>query len=227
MRRTNGMSALEKASEKITINGVTMSMVEYKKMLKDKKNADKPKTKKAKAEKKDISEQQEKCESIIKELTLLKSLCAFNDHAYRQWGTIANTIFSVKGIRTNFTKIRIAVSDVEKLMADIEKLSKRNEKSVFQYIEKLTWKLDDIKTALNSLSKYVNESGVCVQFRNHECINGKGRRLGLQTLIGRSYKAISKIDDSIIKLNKIVEDGVDVFKYDSHLSLAARRRVGL
>ena len=217
-------------SEYIIINGVKMTMKEYKAYRKEKEAA---KTKKAKKKAvktpsdinvKEISGVALQIEKMLKPLTTLKSFSAYYDHAYRQWGTIARDILNLREIRPHFVFYRVKVRELEALLDDIQKMAKRNERAAYQYVEKMAWKLDDIKTDINNISKGVNTSGVIQQHINHECINGTGRRLGLQTLMNRTFKAISEIEDVVGTLKKIADEGVDVMNEGAHMSPKARAR---
>lgn len=217
-------------SEYIIINGVKMTMMEYKAYRKEKEAAKTKKTKK-KAVKapsdinvKEISGVALQIEKMLKPLTTLKSFAAYYDHAYRQWGTIARDILELKEIRPHFVFYRVKVRELEALLDEIQKMAKRNERAAYQYVEKMAWKLDDIKTDINNIAKGVNSSGVIQQHINHECINGTGRRLGLQTLMNRTFKAISEIEDVVGTLKKIADEGVDVMNEGAHMSPKARAR---
>ena len=213
----------------IIVNGVKMSMKEYKAYRKEKEAAKAKKTKK-KAKKpsdinvKEISGVALQIEKMLKPITTMKSFAAYYDHAYRQWGTIARDILELKEIRPHFVFYRVKLRELEALLADIQKMSKRNERAAYQYVEKMAWKLDDIKTDINNIAKGVNSSGVIQQHINHECINGTGRRLGLQTLMNRTFKAISEIEDVVGTLKKIADEGVDVMNEGAHMSPRARAR---
>jgi hypothetical protein len=213
----------------IEINGVKMTEKEYKEYRKQKlaaktKKAKKPKRKPKDVNTKEISAVALQIEKMLKPLTTLKSFSAYYDHAYRQWGTIARDILNLKEIRPHFVFYRVKVRELERLLDDIQTMAKRNERAAYQYVEKMAWKLDDIKTDINNIAKGVNTSGVIQQFKNHECINGKGRRLGLETLMNRTIKAISEIEDVIGILQKIADDGVDVMNEGAHMSPRARAR---
>jgi hypothetical protein len=116
------------------------------------------------------------------------------------------------------------MGELDRLIADIQNMAKRNEKAAYQYVEKIAWKLDDIKTDIENISKAITRSGVIQQHINHECINGKGRRLGLQTLVGKSFKAMSQLEDVIGTLKKIADDGTDPFMVGDHMSPKSRSR---
>lgn len=217
-------------TEYIIINGVKMTMKEYKVYRKEKEAAKAKKTKK-KAVKapsdinvKEISGVALQIEKMLKPLTTLKSFAAYYDHAYRQWGTIARDIINLKEIRPHLVFYRVRLRELEALLDEIQKMSKRNERAAYQYVEKMAWKLDDIKTDINNIAKGVNSSGVIQQHINHECINGTGRRLGLQTLMNRTFKAISEIEDVVGTLKKIADEGVDVMNEGAHMSPKARAR---
>lgn len=217
---------MENSGATIVVNGVSMSAADWKKSKE--KQGKKPMKKRTQVSSaRELGDVSQEVESMIKGLTQLKSLVAYHDHAYRQWGTIANEIFSIKGIHTNLCKIAIATREIDELLQKIQKFSKLGEKSVFQYLEKLSWKFDDVKTAIRSLNKYVRESSVCQRFKGHECINGQGRRLGLQTIINNSYKTLDKLEDGINRLNKIAKDGVGAFEEECHMSFKEKRKLGL
>lgn len=213
----------------IEINGVKMTEKEYKefrsqKLAEKAKKVKKPKRKPKDINTREISAVALQIEKMLKPLTTLKSFSAYYDHAYRQWGTIARDILNLREIRPHFVFYRVKVRELEVLLGDIQKMAKRNERAAYQYVEKMAWKLDDIKTDINNISKGVNTSGVIQQHRNHECINGTGRRLGLATLMGRTFKAISEIEDVIGTLQKIADNGVDVMNEGAHMSPRARAR---
>lgn len=213
----------------IEIDGVKMTEKEYKEYRKQKLAAKAKKVKKPKRKPKDVNTKEISAvalqiEKMLKPLTTLKSFSAYYDHAYRQWGTIARDILNLKEIRPHFVFYRVKVRELERLLDDIQTMAKRNERAAYQYVEKMAWKLDDIKTDINNIAKGVNTSGVIQQFKNHECINGKGRRLGLETLMNRTIKSISEIEDVIGTLQKIADDGVDVMNEGAHMSPRARAR---
>lgn len=222
------MSSMERDTCKITVGGKSYTMAEYKKLMKEKKEAAKKaegkKAKKRKTVVKEIGAVALEVEKMLKPITTLKSLSAYYDHAYRQWGTIANEILEHRKIRPHFIYYRVSVSELEAIIADIQKMAKRNEKAAYQYVEKMAWKLEDIKTHITNIMKGAAESGFMELYKNEECINGKGRRLGLQTLAGKSFKAISQIEDAIGTLNKIADEGTDPFAVGDHMSARTRAR---
>ena len=164
---------------------------------------------------------------MLKAMSVLKSIQVYKNHAYRSWGTIANEILSYRGISKPMTMYCVRYGEMNTLLTDIQKMAKRSETSVFQYIEKMAWKLDDMKTNIKEMMAAVNESGVCQRFKTHEAINGRGRQLGLGTVIEKAYKAMNDIENAIERLKKIADDGVDVMSYENHLSFKQRVKMRL
>ena len=229
----NGISSME-TSCTVKVGDKVMTIKEYKAYVKAKKNEKliakgrKPKEDKPKKRKKDtvkeISAVAWQIEKMMKPITTLKSFAAYYDHAYRQWGTIARDILNLREIRQPFVFYRVKIGELERLIDDIQRMAKRNEKAAYQYVEKIAWKLDDIKTDIENIRKGIQTSGVIQQHKNHECINGTGRRLGLQTLVGKSFTAISQLEDVIGSLKKIADDGTDPFMVGDHMSPKSRSR---
>lgn len=222
------MDSLERSTCKVVVDGKTYTMTQYKNMLKKAKAASnaeaeaKPKKKKAKKEENFIESE---IKRIMQPITTLKSLSAYYDHAYRQWGKIGNEILENKHVRPHFVHYRVNVRELESLIDSITQY--KNEKAVFQYIEKLIWKIEDIKELIVDIMEGAKESGYLQAYKNHEAINGKGRRLGLQTLVNKSLKTIGQMEDAIERLKKFVNDGIDPLEYEEHVSASARRRLGL
>jgi len=219
-------------NEYIIVNGIKMTIKQWKgdvaakqKERRGKKRfLDLSKPKKVKKEEKEISIVAEEINKLLKPITILKSMSSYYDHAYRMWGTIANEILQHRKIRPHFVFCRVKISELERLVDDIQNMAKGNEKAAYQYVEKVAWKIEDIKTHITDIMKGAAESGLLEAYKSHECINGKGRRLGLQTLANKSLKAISQLEDVIGTLQKVADEGTDPFKYGDHMSAKARAR---
>ena len=210
---------------KMTVKAWKDSVVEKQKERRGKKRflkMDKPK--KAEKKEKEIGIVAAEIEKMMKPITVLKSFAAYYDHAYRQWGTIANKILEHHKIRPHFVFYRVSVGELEKLIQDIQKMAKGNEKAAYQYVEKTAWKLEDIKIHIQNIIKGAVESGYMEAYKHEECINGKGKRLGLQTLANKSLKAISQMEDVIGTLNKIADNGTDPFEVGTHMTAKTRAR---
>lgn len=198
-------------SQFITVNGVKMTIKEFKAM--QKANAKKKKVSKKVTS---ITILPSEIKEMMRNVKVLKSLVAYHTHGYRQWGTIANLLMGLREIKSPFNNVVINTKQAIRLVEKINKIAKENDRDVFQYVKKLSWKLDDVKNELDELVKGINSSGVCHQFRTHECINGTGRRLGLRILTERSYKAIGDLGYICAKLDGIEQQGMDVFEYDTN-----------
>lgn len=224
------MAQMERDTAKITVNGKTYTMVEYRKMkaeeAKAKKKAEKKPTKRVKAKKveKDISIVSEKLQDLIKTMPTLKSIVNYKNHAYKAWGTIAKEIMAHYKIDKPMHKFVIQYRELEELIDQVETCSKRNEKAAFQFVEKVVWKLDDMHKSINQLKKGVEESNVCERYHNHESINGKGKNLGLETITKKCVKTIAQMEVVAKELMVIVENGVDPFHYGNHMSIRSRHR---
>lgn len=198
-------------SDYVIVNGVKMSMADFKKLVKEKKS--KTKAKKQKKVLTDINLLPSDIKEMMKKVKLIKSLSAYYDNGYRQWGTIAKRIINLDGIRKPFVLYRAKVREMQQTMNDIAEIAKNDEKAVYQYVRKLSYQLDDIRTQIDLLFKGVSESGIIYCYKDHECINGSGRRLGLQTLMSRSLGATIELNDIIKRCQKISDKGVDAFDY--------------
>lgn len=206
-------SSVNTMEQYIYINGVRMNYAEYKKQLKAKEKAKKDE-KKAKQAQALIRQLPPYIDSMIKHIKVLKSLAAYYDNGYRQWGAIARDIINNPFIKSSFLKYRMRTREMNAILEDIRKIGGKNEKNVFQYIEKLSYKIDDMRTEIYSLTRGVNDSRVCEFHKDKECINGNGRRLGLQVLMFKALHSMSKIDELIKELNQIASDGLDAMDYN-------------
>lgn len=194
-------------AEYIIVNGVRMSMDDYKKVIKEKKS--KLNIKKPKKVLTEINLLPSDIKEMMKKVKLIKSLSAYYDNGYKQWGNVAKFIINLDEIRKPFVLYRIKAREIQKTMEEISAISKRNDKSVFQYIRTLSYQLDDLCTQMDLLFRGVSRSGVVAHYANHECIIGCGRRLGLQTLMSRSWSATKELNDIIKRCQEISDKGTD------------------
>ena len=186
---------------KVVVNGVEMSVKEYKAMMRQKMGI---KVEPKKTTKKTITEIQLLSDDITNmygKLKLMKSLTAYYDNAYRQWGTIANSILKHGRIQPHFVKYRCKIRDINETLNCLETSAKRNSKMVFHYMEKLSYQLDDIRDIINNLCFNISKSGVLEQYKDHECINGCNRRLGLKVIMSRSWSAVKELNKIIMECN--------------------------
>lgn len=203
----------------ITIGGKTMTTAEYKKLRKEQeieaiKKAHGGKLPKKRKKVTKTQKVAESVRSLVKTIKPIKSLAAYYDNGYRQWGTIARTIIDHKGIKAPFLRFRVSVREMNSIIKDIETFGKRNEKDIYQFVEKLSYKLDDVRGHMEDLVKGVNDTRVCEFYDGEECISGEGRRLGLRILMVRSLQSIYSMGELIKKLDATAKEGIDIFEYD-------------
>jgi glycerol-3-phosphate responsive antiterminator len=228
-----GIDSFENKVTYIVVSGVKMTKKEYLKYKKE-KNAEifsklsKKKQREITKAKREAKKKRETeitilpgiIKDIVKNAGPIKSLAAYYDNAYRQWGTIATTILTQPEIQNAFVLFRKDAYELEKHIEEINKLSKKNSKNVFAYIEMLSWSLDNTKTKMKSLYDGVIASGVIEKYMDKECISGEGRRLGLRILMFRTFKSLDAINNAVKKLSKIVSEGVSVDKYSLETAYA-------
>jgi hypothetical protein len=196
-------------SQMINVNGVMMTLKDFKRQKNKAQKA-----KKAKREMSVIRLLPKEINFLMKNVKVIKSLGAYYDNGKRQWGKICNdNVIKHKFIETNFLSFRLRSRELMSIAQDIEKISKGNEKAVFQYVQKFAWKLEDVQNTMEQLCKSVQKSRVCEDFKDYEFINGTQRRLGLKILMERSKKALNELYRIIGQLNDISVNGVDAFSY--------------
>lgn len=194
----------------IYVNGKKMTQKELKAMIKAKSIDSKPKKK---AKKTAIQEIPSWVKTIVRHAGPIKSLAAYYDNGYKQWGKIARVVIQEPQIYRPFLAFRSKVCDMTSIINEINIIGKHDEKAIFAYLQKLSWKLDDIKKDMDSLYHAVQESGVLYTFKDRECINGTGRRLGLAILMERTYQSIRNMNDTINDIEKVAVQGLDAMAY--------------
>ena len=214
MANSNTISGLYDSTDTIVVNGIRIPMSEYRKRIKAKKNVN---TKKVKKELTDINLLPNEIKYMMRNVRLLKSLSAYYNNGYRQWGRIAKLVISQKEISSQFVKFNAKQAEIERTINEIKEISKHNEKAVYAFVRKLSYQLDDIKEIMVELTKAVGYSGVISRFIDHECINGEGRRLGLRTLMSRSYKAVVELEKIIRRCQNISDNGIDALDYQNEV----------
>lgn len=188
-------------SSYIIVNGVRMTEKEFKAYKAQRRPIQKSVRKTHKPKAKSVI--YDVLEDIMNKLSVCKSIVAYRSHGYRQWGNIAKDILEDKDINPKLFKVVTLTKDAEALMTEIKPMAKRSSKCVWQYIDMLKWKIQDIKDALQALLDGIHKSKILFYYPNHECIYGEGRRLGLQTLCIKSARAIRNIDTYITDIEKL------------------------
>lgn len=205
----------------ITINGIQMTKAEYKEYKKDKEKAMFDKLPKYKqrailAEKKAEKKRKESeikiiangVEAMVTKVGVMKSLSAYYKHGYRQWGLIAREIINDPKIRVPFEKFYLKQVEIERCVCEMQSFAKRSSKDIFERIEKLSYLLDDAKYIMENLRAAVGSSGVINRYMAHECISGEGKRLGLRTLMSRTFSAIKEMEKLIREFAVIARNGI-------------------
>jgi hypothetical protein len=223
---------MTETTEYIISNGERMTVKEWKERIiakqktrRGKKRFLDLKPKKTEKKEKEISLIASEIEKMLNPMITLKSVQVYKNHAYRSWGTIANEILAHKGISKPMAEYCVRLGELNKLIEDIQEMAKKNEKAAYQYVEKMAWKLDDMKQDILNIIKGVENSGVCERFKDHEAIYGEGRQLGLRTVVMKSLNTIGELEGVITRLKEIADNGVDPFKYGEHMTAKSRARV--
>lgn len=189
--------------EMIIVNGVKMPVSEYKKLKRASNPQPKKKVRKTYTE---ITILPSDIKAMMNQVKLIKSLSAYYDNGYRQWGNIAKRIINLKEIRTPFIAFRIKAREIDSIIIEINDISKRNSKAVYDYIRRLSYLLEDVTDCINNLGNAVSKSGVISLHNDHECICGQGRRLGLRTLIARTFSATQELKTIIRRCQDIADN---------------------
>lgn len=197
----------------IVVNGVTYTQKEYKKMLRD-KGIIKPK-KKAKKQTTEIQSNAMDVKYLVDGLKLLKSLKAWHTNGYRQWGTINKTIVGLNGIRQSFSKYNAKYWEIKHVMDDIVKVGGKSEKAVYQYMEKLSYLLDDMIDIIKELSLNISRNNICQSFANEKAIYENEKRLGLKELMSRVSNTLINMQCVINKCSDYSLKGFDTIEYNT------------
>ena len=193
------ISSFEKA-QTITVNGVTMSVKEFKQKYATKK-------KRTPKQETEITLLPDEIKFLMKGAKVMRSLSAYYKNGYRQWGNICKMVINLKEIQSPFIRYTMSARECDKVIKEINNIAKHNSKYVYAYVRKLAWRLEDASKDMKDLYEGINASGVLNSpLANHECINGEGRRLGLNVLMARTFCAIRDINDIVRKLQKIADE---------------------
>lgn len=209
----------DKAEQKMTIGTRTVLVSEF-----NKERAANRRKKRRQQKINEIKLLLNEIKVLMKGAKVMRSLSAYYDWSYKQWGNIAKSIIHAREIDTPFLHYRIHAREANAIINDIKAIGEKGEKNVYQYILKLSYRMDDIRTDLAQLYNGVKESGVCRLYRDHESINGNGKRLGLRILMDRVYNTLSELD-AIVERLKVLSEGVDIFNIEDTMSMSERNRL--
>lgn len=208
----NSITAQTYGESFVTINGKTYTQKEFNKMLRE-KGLIKPK-KKVKKQVTDIQLQTIDIKGLFKGARLLKSFDAYYHNGYKQWGRIAkDVIHGNDEIRKPFTKFVAKYDEVEKIMQQVEKVGMKSEKAVYQYMEILGYRIDDIIQILTELSHAISKNDILGRYGEHKFVNEVGRRLGLRELMSRVCCGCIDMQKIIIQCGAYSTKGIDPFEY--------------
>lgn len=206
----------------IIVNGVKMTTKEYKAYQKA-KNAqlapEKPKKKvKVQTPKNEVQILGPICQRVIKSVGVVQSLINFIDDGKKEFGHSTDYILRQHRILgTRFSVLRQRLRTLESKMNEVSRLSRLGENDVYQYIENLSYKLDDVRIELEKTMKAVDTSRVMETFKGESCIEATGKRLGLREIMKRSHKSIEKMQTLYTELHDLgLQNGADVSVYNPH-----------
>lgn len=217
----NSITTVSYGESMVTYKGVSMTSSEYKKMIREnklKKALENGEViKKPKRRTKVLTEIQ--YQSIdIKTLTngvkLLKSFDNFYHRVYKDWGCEArDIIYKTKDINKFFVKFISKYKDIQRQIDLIESIGMKSDKSVYQYMEQLSYYLDDMVHILTDLSKSISKNCILDRFKDKPFVNSVGKRLGLRELMSRVYSSVQKMQTVIRRCGFYGSNGLNPFEY--------------
>lgn len=150
---------------------------------------------------------------LNKSFKTMKSLRVFKEHSYRSWGVISYNVTRHPLIEGIYAKYMTDSTPLIDRIEEIKQLCKTNDKSVYQRVLDLSFRLDDVVNNIRNLMQAVRDSGVCTRFKDHEMIYGEGRQLGMRTLMIKAFVAIRELEIAVKRLQGIADDGIDPMQY--------------
>ena len=189
----------------IVVNGVKMTLTEWKQI----KQATKPQSKPKKAHKQvtAITILPDEIKALMKGSKVVNSLAAYYNNGYRQWGNVCKDVINNRNIASPFIKFNMEARKTNELIAEINHIAKHNSKSVYSYVRKLGWQIEDLQTALKALYDGIEKSEILYSpYATSECINGTGRRLGLKILMFRAFDAMEQLNKTAKELQRIADN---------------------
>lgn len=224
----NGIAELDK-TQYITVNGVTMTIAEFKKSKRPAKSTKKRvrrtgETAIVGTDHKEVSVLAAEVEKLIKTAAPFKSLSVFYGHAYRSYGVVSEEI--MKPYRKEYVAYQSKYREVERIINIMHECGKRKENEIYDFAIQLAWKLDDMKIALNKLIEKVRDNReVTIRLFKGQPVY-EGRMLGGKTprelgfkhqLFSQSpvkiFKTMEKLEECIETIKKWGETGRNPFDY--------------
>lgn len=202
----------------VTINGVGMTKAEYETYRKSKnaENGVAPKKKARRRKATTINLLESLVKKTMKTTNIVKSLTNFIDNGKKEFGHATEYILTQHPtLHPRFSVLRLKIRELESKANEVQMYARKNEAEVYQYIENLSYRLDNLRLEFDKCVEAIRESGILIDFRNERCIYETGRRLGLNEIVRRSNKAIPQMVQMYNELQEIaMTHGTDVSVYD-------------
>lgn len=223
-----GISEFDKTNY-IVVNGVKMTMAEYKKSKRPVKATKKRvrrtgETTIVGTDHKEVSLLAGEVEKLIKTAAPFKSLSVFYGHAYRSYGVVSEQI--MKPYRKEYVTYQSKYREVERIIDIMHECGKNKENEIYDFAIQLAWKLDDMKIALNALIEKVrdNREVTARLFKGQPVYEGRmlggktPRELGFKhQLFSQSpvkiFKTMEKLEECVNTIKKWGETGRNPFDY--------------
>ena len=224
----NGISEFDK-TQYITINGVKMTMAEYKKSRQPKKQPKKRVRRTGEdlvvgTDHKEVSMLAAEVENLVKVAAPFKSLSVFYSHAYRSYGVVSEEI--MKPYRKVYSAYQSKYREVERIIDIMHDCAKKRESETYDFAIQLSWKLDDMKIALNNLIEKVRENRETTirLFKGQPVYEGRmlggktPRELGFKHQLFsqppvKIAKTMSKLEECVNTIRKWGEAGRNPMEY--------------
>ena len=128
-------------SNVVVVNGITMLLKEYKE-YKRKQLGIKPKKREKKIN--IMALDADEIKRMLKSVRTMKSFNSYYKNGYRQWGTAFNYIVKNNYLDKHFVRYAVKYREINNLVKEINEIASKSEKAVYQKLEQLSWKIDDI-----------------------------------------------------------------------------------
>lgn len=207
----------------VTINGVGYTKKEYDAYKKAKKEANPKKSvKKTTRRKTKKANEIEMLAPLVKKTlnttNIVQTLINFIDNGKKQFGHATEFIIRQHPtLKHRFAILRNRIRELDTKTKEVERFSASRESDVYQYIENLSYRLDDLRLEFERCIDAINDSNVLNIYKNERCIYETGRRLGLREIVRRSHGAMCKMVRMYEELQDIAsQNGADALVYNPY-----------
>lgn len=155
---------------------------------------------------------------VLRTTNIVGSLINFIDNGKKEFGGKFEYIVRTHNFTAvRFSVLRLRIRELNAKTAEVNHFASKNESETYQYIEKLSYILDDVRDEFAKCIKAIEDSGVLIDFKNETCIKCTGKRLGLAEIVRRSGRAIPAMIRMFDELQNIsLQNGDDIFAYDPY-----------